>query len=169
MLVRSALLLTATLLSACAAPATVASVATPSPGAQPERTSARVLSVVDGDTIRVAIGATSYPVRYIGMDAPEATGAPQPFAAEATDANRRLVEGREVLLEKDVSETDVFGRLLRYVYVDVGGSTLMVNAELVRLGYARVATYPPDVAHQPELLALEREARAAGRGLWGRN
>ena len=66
------------------------------------------------------------------------------------------------LLEKDVSETDRYGRLLRYVWV----GDLMVNAELVRLGYALVSTYPPDVKYQDLFLRLPQEARAAGRGMW---
>ena len=66
-------------------------------------------------------------------------------------------------LEKDVSETDKYGRLLRYVWL--GGQ--MVNALLVQDGYAQVSTYPPDVKYQELFLALQREARDAGRGLWG--
>jgi len=72
------------------------------------------------------------------------------------------VEGKVVRLEKDVSETDKYGRLLRYVWV----GDLFVNAELVRLGYAQVATYPPDVKYQDIFLKLQREARETGRGLW---
>jgi micrococcal nuclease len=68
-----------------------------------------------------------------------------------------------VILVKDVSETDRFGRLLRYVYLEDG---TFVNAELVRQGYAVIATFPPDVRHQELFLELEREAREAGRGLW---
>jgi micrococcal nuclease len=67
-----------------------------------------------------------------------------------------------VRLEKDISETDKYGRLLRYVYV----GDLFVNAELVKLGYAQVATYPPDVKYQEYFLTLQREAEEAGRGLW---
>jgi hypothetical protein len=62
------------------------------------------------------------------------------------------------------SETDRYGRLLRYVYLTDG---TFVNAELVRQGYAQVATYPPDVAHQELFVALQQEAREAAVGLWG--
>jgi micrococcal nuclease len=72
------------------------------------------------------------------------------------------VDGKTVELEKDVSETDDFGRLLRYVWV----GQEMVNATLVREGYAVSSTYPPDVKYQDLLLSLQREARQAGRGLW---
>jgi hypothetical protein len=85
------------------------------------------------------------------------------FFSEATEANRSLVECQQVILVKDVSETDRFGRLLRYVDLEDG---TFVNAELVRQGYAVIATFPPDVRHQELFLELEREAREAGRGLW---
>jgi endonuclease YncB( thermonuclease family) len=120
---------------------------------------AHVLHIVDGDTIEVEIDGTSYRVRYIGMDTPEQG---MPYYDEATQANAALVAGQDVWLEKDVSETDQYNRLLRYVYV---GDT-MVNAELVRQGYAQIATYPPDVKHQDQFQALQQEAQAAGLGLW---
>ncbi len=125
--------------------------------------------MVDGDTIRVSLRGQTVTVRYIGMDTPETVAPGQPvarFGAEATAANKSLVEGKTVQLEKDVSETDSFGRLLRYVYVTDFTGERMVNAELVRLGFARVATYPPDVKHQGVFVELERQARAADAGLW---
>lgn len=130
---------------------------------------ARVVSIVDGDTIDVVVDGQTHRVRYIGIDTPETkdprTGV-QPYGPEATEANRRLVEGRDVKLVKDVSETDRYGRLLRYVYVDVPVGQIFVNLELVRQGFAVASTYPPDVAHQAEFVAAEREARNAKRGLW---
>ena len=140
-----------------------------SPNAEPAppalATEANVVRVIDGDTIEVDISGKLYTVRYIGIDTPETvhpTRGEEPYGKEASVKNRELVEGKEVHLEKDVSETDKYGRLLRYVWVD----DLMVNAELVRLGYAQVATYPPDVKYQDLFLKLQREAREAGRGLW---
>jgi len=121
---------------------------------------ARVTHVVDGDTIEVESGDRTHRVRYIGIDTPEQG---EPFFAEATEANRQLVEGQTVGLEKDVSDTDGDGRLLRYVYLEDG---TFVNAELVRLGYAQVATFAPDVKYQDVFLRLQAQARIAGRGLW---
>jgi len=135
--------------------------ATPSVGEQ-----AKVTRVVDGDTIEVMMGGTTYKVRYIGIDTPETVDPRRPvgcYGREASERNRRLVQGKTVGLEKDISETDDFGRLLRYVWVD--GE--MVNASLVREGYAIASTYPPDVKHQELFLGLQQEARDAGRGLWG--
>lgn len=126
---------------------------------------AQVVDVVDGDTIRVVIDGREYSVRYIGMDAPETTfGKSEPYGRLATDLNRQLVGGKTVELVKDVSETDRYGRLLRYVYM---GDTF-VNAEIVRQGYAHSASFPPDISKQDVLLQAEREARENNRGLWGR-
>jgi micrococcal nuclease len=123
-------------------------------------TLATVTRIIDGDTIEVDINGRSHRVRYIGMDTPERG---DPFFGEATEANRQLVEGQTVILVKDVSETDRYGRLLRYVYLQDG---TFVNAELVRQGFALVATFPPDVAHQADYIALQEEARSTGSGLW---
>ncbi|MFC1952620.1 thermonuclease family protein [Chloroflexota bacterium] len=126
----------------------------------------QVVRVIDGDTIEVAFQGYLYTIRYIGVDTPETvhpTIEEEPFGKEASAKNRELVEGRFVTLEKDVSETDKYGRLLRYVYVD----DVLINAELVRLGYAQVSTYPPDVKYQDLFLQLQREAQEGGRGLWG--
>jgi len=136
------------------------------PTRPPNLTEALVTRVVDGDTIEVEIEGESYKVRYIGIDTPELHPPEKPaeyYAQEAYEKNRELVEGKTVYLEKDVSETDQYERLLRYVYV--GGT--FVNAYLVQQGYALVSTYPPDVKYQERFLELQREARKAGRGLWG--
>jgi len=133
---------------------------------QPGTVTAQVVRVIDGDTIEVNIGGKSYTVRYIGIDTPETVHPTKPveyLGKEASDKNKELVSGKTARLDKDVSETDKYGRLLRYVYV----GDLFINAELVRLGYAQVATYPPDVKYQDLFLKLQREAREAGRGLWG--
>ena len=136
----------------------------------------RVARVIDGDTIELENGER---VRYIGIDAPE-TSDPrksiQCFGIEAAKKNQELVEGKVVRLEKDVrtspsartflaspvSERDRYQRLLRYVYA---GNTF-INLELVKQGFAKVATYPPDVKYQEQFLAAEREAREVKKGLW---
>jgi micrococcal nuclease len=127
---------------------------------------ATVERVIDGDTIVVVIQGRRERVRYIGIDAPEMAGSggrAACYAEAAAKRNEELVGGRTVGLEKDQSETDRFGRLLRYVYV----GDAMVNAVLVREGFARAVRYPPDTRHAELLERLEREARAARRGLWG--
>jgi micrococcal nuclease len=115
-----------------------------------------VTRVIDGDTIEIEGG---FRVRYIGIDTPEMG---KPYYLEAEEANRNLVEGREVRLERDVEDKDEYGRLLRYAWVD----NTMVNAELVRLGYAYSYSYPPNVKYQAYFLQMEKEAREHKRGLW---
>ena len=130
-----------------------------------DTTQATVLRVIDGDTIEVDIDGTIYNVRYIGIDAPELTDKRPEFCAlaqEATRYNRELVEGKTIRLEKDVSETDKYGRLLRYVYVD----DIFVNAELVRQGLAWAKAYEPDTKYQDYLQEMETEARQDKIGIW---
>jgi micrococcal nuclease len=125
-----------------------------------------VANVVDGDTIDVLIDGQEFRVRYTGIDTPETVDPRRPvecFGREADGRNRELVEGKTVGLERDVSETDRFGRLLRYVWVN--GE--MVNARLVEEGYATASAFPPDVRHSELFAALESQARADERGLWG--
>jgi micrococcal nuclease len=125
---------------------------------------ARVQRVVDGDTIVLSGGER---VRYIGVDTPESVkpGTPvQCYAKAAGRENERLIGGREVRLRYDAERRDRYGRLLAYVYRASDG--LFVNAELVRRGYARTLTIPPNVAHAGDFRRLARTARVAGRGLW---
>lgn len=129
----------------------------------PEAQTFLVARVVDGDTIELDNGQK---VRYIGVDTPETKHPKKPvqcFGVEAYKKNIELVAGKRVRLEKDVSETDKYGRLLRYAYV---GDTF-VNLELAKQGYAYAATFPPDVKYQNIFRQAQTEAREAGRGLWG--
>ena len=130
-------------------------------GCQAPPAAVKVIEVVDGDTITIEGG---YRVRYIGIDTPEVHPRVEAYGIEAWQANRQLVEGKRVRLERDVSETDRYNRLLRYVYVD----SIFVNAELVRAGLARARAYPPDPKYQDYLEKMEAEARRAGRGIWAR-
>lgn len=124
-----------------------------------------VVRVVDGDTIHVRLGTHVEKVRYIGVNTPEVhhpRKGEQPGGREAMAVNRALVAGRTVRLETDVRARDRYGRLLAYVWV----GEVMVNAELVRRGYAQVMTIPPNVRHQALFVKLQRDARESDRGLW---
>lgn len=126
----------------------------------------KVTRVIDGDTIEIEGGLK---IRYIGIDAPEATTSLECFGREATNKNRELVEGRQVFLEKDVSETDKFGRLLRYVYLPAGEAGInqnLINDYLVREGYSYASSYPPDVRYQDQLRQAQTDAQSNNRGLW---
>lgn len=125
-----------------------------------ERTEAQVVRVVDGDTIEVSIDGDIFPLRYIGMDCPE-PGTPQ--GDRATEVNRELVGGQTVYLEVDVSDTDPYDRLLRYVYLADG---TFVNARLVRQGFAVAKEYPPDTRLSQRLANAQVKAEEAQVGFW---
>jgi micrococcal nuclease len=157
---------------------TVMPTARPTPTAQPTPVFGReptgpiqigqVVNVVDGDTIDVVVDGTKVRVRYIGMDTPETHNGLEWLGPEASAANSQLVMGREVVLEKDVSETDQYGRALRYVWLHDGATWTLVNLELIKLGFAAVMRYPPDVKYvDPIFVPAEEAARAAGIGRWG--
>ncbi len=105
-------------------------------------------------------------VRYVGVNTPETkhpTKEVEPYGTEASEANRKLVDGKTVRMEFDVQQLDRYGRFLAYIYLEDG---TFVNAWLVENGYAVVMTIPPNVKHQELFLKLQREAREAKRGLW---
>ncbi|NUM25684.1 MAG: thermonuclease family protein [Candidatus Buchananbacteria bacterium] len=121
-----------------------------------------VIRVIDGDTVELEDGSR---VRYIGIDTPETVDPSKPvqcFGKEASQKNTELVLNKQVRLEKDISDKDRYGRLLRYVYV---GDTF-VNLELVKQGFASSYSYPPDVKYQDQIVAAQTEAREQKRGLW---
>ena len=108
-------------------------------------------------------------MRYIGIDTPESVKPGTPvecFAKRAGAFNARLVEGERVRLVMDIEPRDRYDRLLAYVYRE--RDDLFVNAELVRRGYATIATFPPNVRHEPLFRRLAKRARMSERGLWGR-
>jgi len=124
----------------------------------------KVTRIIDGDTIVLENKKT---VRYIGIDTPEIEHQKtklQCFGEEASKKNKELVLGKMVRLEKDVSEIDRYGRLLRYVYLD----NIFINEYLVRQGFAYVATFPPDVKYHQLFVAAQEEARVNKRGFWNK-
>ncbi len=124
------------------------------------RETGRVVRVIDGDTIDVEIDGQVVRVRYLGMNTTERG---ETCYQEATDANAELVSGQIVTLEADQEREDRYDRWLRYIYV---GDTL-VNAELVRQGWAEAVMYEPNDRYWDELIALEQAAESAGRGCHG--
>jgi micrococcal nuclease len=137
--------------------------------------SAKVTHVVDGDTIDVRMpDGDEETVRYIGIDTPETVKPDTPVQCggpKAHAVNEQLVGGRSVTLRFDAERRDVYGRLLAYVFLprtQAGGKPLFVNAELVRRGFARTLTIPPNDSFADLFARLAAAAGAAGRGLWGR-
>jgi micrococcal nuclease len=134
-----------------------------SPRLSPIGGPAKVVAVLDGDTIVISGGDK---VRYAGLNTPEThhpDKLPEYCGEEAFEANRRLVAGKTVRLEFDGRRRDKYGRLLAYVYVE----SLLVNAELIRQGYAQVSTYKENQRYHEEFERLQQNAIAARRGLWG--
>jgi len=155
-------------LAACASPAPDLG---PLPGAAagglPAGVDVTVERVVDGDTIVVSGGER---VRLIGVDTPETKDPRRPVGCFGQEAARftesLLAEGSRVRLVGDEEARDRYDRLLAYAYRLPDG--LFVNAELLRQGFGQPLTIPPNVAHAEQFVALAREAREAGRGLWAR-
>jgi micrococcal nuclease len=123
----------------------------------------KVVRVIDGDTVQLATGES---LRYIGINTPETKHPRKPveyFGKEASAFNTKLVSGKDILVEFDVQKSDRYGRLLGYVFLLDG---TFVNAELVKQGYAKVDTYPPNVRYSEVFRRLQAEAIKQGRGLW---
>ena len=121
-----------------------------------------MMKVIDGDTVQLRTPAGEVViVRYIGIDCPERG---EPFYRFALKTNRRLLKGKSITLEFDEKLHDTYGRWLAYVYAD----ELMVNAELLRLGYARLYLDSENEKHLPLFKKMLEEAQRHRRGLWGK-
>jgi micrococcal nuclease len=126
------------------------------PGTQYSDDCFMVKEVLDGDTI---VLSDNRRVRLIGINTPEKG---MYFFDEAREILEVMVLGKEVILEKDVSEADMYGRLLRYVFV----KDLFVNLEMVKRGFANIYTCPPDIKYTEKFLEAEWAARSGDLGLW---
>jgi micrococcal nuclease len=129
-----------------------------------------MVSVTDGDTVRVRLATgRAERVRLIGIDTPELhdpRAVVECFAREAAAHTALLLPaGAAVRLETDVEPRDRYGRLLAYVWR--ADDQVFVNEELVAGGWAVPFRYPPNVRYADRFSRLGREAREAGRGLWG--
>jgi micrococcal nuclease len=121
---------------------------------------ARVVEIVDGDTIKIYMNDKVYSVRYIGIDTPETGG--QYYSLESKLKNSELVLQNEVILIKDVSDKDQYGRLLRYVIAN----NVFVNYDLVRNGYAKAIAYPPDTSCEEKFNQAQDLAKSSLVGIW---
>lgn len=142
---------------------------------------AKVISITDGDTIVVDINGKTEKLRFIGIDTPETHHPSKPvqyFGKEASDYTTKQLTNKTIYLQKDVSDRDKYGRLLRYIWLikpskneptkeEVTANCF--NAELVKNGYAHAYTYPPDVKYNEIFKELEATAREKHIGLWNNN
>ena len=100
----------------------------------------------------------------------------QYYGKAASDFTKRELTGRRVWLEYDAEPTDRYGRHLAYVWLTSPPESAdeasvrqgMFNARLLTGGYARVLSIKPNTRYGELFARLEREARRAGIGLWGR-
>ncbi|WP_372007862.1 thermonuclease family protein [Paenibacillus chitinolyticus] len=128
-------------------------------------TTAKVKRVVDGDTFELENGDK---VRLIGCNTPETVkpNSPvEPYGKEASDYTKKRLTGATVYLFNDAGDTDKYGRLLRYVFIE--GESVMYNELLLQEGYANVMTIQPNVMFSDRFVKTEREARSKNKGLWG--
>jgi len=123
----------------------------------------KVIRVIDGDTMEIDHGDK---VRFIGINSPEAKDPRKGlecYSQEAYEKTKELLEGKTVILETDISERDVFGRKLAYVWLE----DVLINQLLIAQGYAQSSTYPPDVKYQQIFLETQQKAKKERKGLWG--
>lgn len=132
---------------------------------------------VDGDTVYVRFDdGKEEKVRFIGVDTPETVHPSKDveyYGKEASDYTKDKLFGKTIYLEKDVSETDRYGRLLRYAWLDIPKEIneetvrkYMFNAILVIEGYAQVSTFPPNVKYVDYFTQFQKEAIGQNKGLW---
>lgn len=135
--------------------------------------------VVDGDTAEFILNGEKKKLRFIGVDTPETvhpTKGEQYYGKEASNFTKKSLEGKTVYLEKDVSDVDRYGRVLRYIwlekpndYKNISNDEIknkMFNAILLKEGYAVTSTFPPDVKYESIFLDISRAARENEKGLW---
>ncbi|WP_010681236.1 thermonuclease family protein [Acetivibrio cellulolyticus] len=135
---------------------------------------ATVTRHVDGDTVYVKIAGKSYKMRMIGINCPEYTKEIEPYGKESSEYTKSQLLGKTVYLETDVSNTDKYDRLLRYIWLEIPTETSeheirtkMFNAQLVLNGYAHAGNYPPDVKYTDYLKKFQQEAKNKKVGIWG--
>jgi len=138
-----------------------------------------VTHVADGDTITVKDSSgAEFTVRYLYFDTPETVKPNTPvqcYGKEASDFNKSLLTNKNVKLEKDIEDKDVYNRLLRYVYVDDkndGNYSTMVNKLLLEDGYAHIyhslsGIKQKNVKYEKDFISIENTAKRNKVGLWG--
>jgi len=130
----------------------------------------KVKSVVDGDTIKLTDGRT---IRYLNIDTPETKKVNTPvrcFGPEASKFNKDRVDGQEIWILPDKQNTDKYDRHLRFVFLSQEQTDKIensLNAQMVRLGYARTSIYKPNNTYEKQFWALQKEATDQKLGVWG--
>lgn len=125
-----------------------------------------VSKVSDGDTFTIIIDNKKYGVRLIGVDTPESVHPNKkknvPYGKIASNYTKERLEGKKVILKKDVQARDKYGRILAFVYID----GKMYNEELIEEGHAKIMTVPPNVGNTERFKKLQKEAQKLKKGVW---
>ena len=125
-----------------------------------------VSKVSDGDTFTIIIDNKKYGVRLIGVDTPESVHPNKkknvPYGKIASNYTKERLEGKKVILKKDVQARDKYGRILAFVYID----GKMYNEELIEEGHAKIMTVPPNVNNTERFKKLQKEAQKLKKGVW---
>ena len=127
-----------------------------------ERVVAAVISVTDGDTIAVRIDGAEHDLRMLGINAPETS---ECWGPEANAHLSRMIDGQNLLLVSGEEDTDQFGRLLRYVYLDEVGGPVLINSKMVETGNALGMSNGHEF--ERSFKTLEAMAFQSGLGMWG--
>ncbi len=153
-----------TLLSAC----TQLGISQTAPSGTPLGT-AKVIWVIDGDTVDLEIDGERERARLIGIDTPESVSHTDPvqcYGVEASDALTGLLPpGTTVRIERDTEPRDRFGRILLYLYR--AEDDLFINRHMVEQGFAEVLFFDPNTAYEVEFTRIRNQARSESLGLWG--
>ena len=135
----------------------------------PQGANARVVEVIDGDTVDVSIDGKVERVRLIGIDTPETKKPNTPVECYGPEASQRtaflLPIGTPVILQRDTEARDHYGRLLGYIFRFA--DNLFVNGDLMKGGFARPLAIAPNTTYSKEFSSLATDAQAAKLGLWG--
>lgn len=134
-----------------------------SPGRQ--RIPCKVTRVLEGDTIEVDLGGRQEKVRLIGVNTPSGitpARGEDSYRKQASNYAKEMLAGKQIDLELDIQERDDYGQLLGYVWLQ----NILFNYEMVNQGYAQIMAIPPNIRYVDILVAAQREAREAARGLW---
>lgn len=124
-----------------------------------------VVDVIDGETIVVEIDGVQQAVRYLGLDVPTGDAC---YAGEATEANRSLVAGQTVIIERQATDVDARGNWVRDVWVtNDAGQPVLVSQQLIAQGAAEVKISDPNTRFAGWLQQTQADAQDQGAGLWG--
>ncbi|GAX89112.1 thermonuclease family protein [Effusibacillus lacus] len=132
---------------------------------------ATVTKVTDGDTLELD---GTEKVRLIGVNTPETVKpgvSPMPYGKEASEFTKSKLLGKKVFVEVDIQPKDKYDRTLAYIYLEKPKTeqdieNVMMNALLLKEGYAQLMTIPPNVKYSDLFVKLQKQAREAKKGLW---